>query len=93
MTRRVRLAVTLGDPRGIGPEIVAAALAAGVDADITLIGAKDQISSIPAAHHHPTGPWRPDSGPVRASAVEAGLITGRAIERAAKLALDGEVDA
>lgn len=93
MTRRVRLAVTLGDPRGIGPEIVAAALAAGVDADITLIGAKDQISTIPAAHYHPTGPWRPDSGPVRAPAVEAGLITGRAIERAARLALDGEVDA
>ncbi|MEP6590583.1 MAG: 4-hydroxythreonine-4-phosphate dehydrogenase PdxA [Gemmatimonadota bacterium] len=93
MTRRVRLAVTLGDPRGIGPEIVAAALAEGLDADITLIGAKDQIHDIPATRHIATGPWRPDSGPARPSAVEAGLITGRAIERAARLALDGEVDA
>ncbi|MEO5798443.1 MAG: 4-hydroxythreonine-4-phosphate dehydrogenase PdxA [Gemmatimonadales bacterium] len=93
MTRRVRLAVTLGDPRGIGPEIVAAVLAEGVDADITLIGAKEQIAGIPASHHIPTGPWRPHDGPARSMAVEAGLITGRAVERAARLALDHDVDA
>lgn len=93
MTRRVRLAVTLGDPRGIGPEIVAATLAAGCDADITLIGAKEQIAGIPASHHIPTGPWRPHDGPARSMTVDAGLITGRAVERAARLALDHEVDA
>ncbi len=93
MTRRVRLAVTLGDPRGIGPEIVAAALAEGIDADITLIGAKEQIAAIPATQHIPTGPWRPLDGPARSLAVDAGLITGRAVERAARLALDHEVDA
>lgn len=93
MTRRVRLAVTLGDPRGIGPEIVAAALAEGLDADITLIGAKEQIAGIPASHHIPTGSWHPLDGPARPVAVDAGLITGRAIERAARLALDHDVDA
>lgn len=93
MSRRVRLAVTLGDPRGIGPEIVAAALADGIDADIILIGAKEQIVGIPASQHIPTGPWRPLDGPARSMAVDAGLITGRAVERAAKLALDHEVDA
>lgn len=93
MSRRVRLAVTLGDPRGIGPEIVAAALAEGIDADITLIGAKEQIAAIPATQHITTGPWRPHEGPARSHAVDAGLITGRAVERAARLALDHEVDA
>jgi 4-hydroxy-L-threonine phosphate dehydrogenase PdxA len=34
-----RLAVTLGDPRGIGPEIAARALAQPLDAEIVLVGA------------------------------------------------------
>lgn len=93
MTRRPRLAVTLGDPRGIGPEIVAAALGDQLDADVTLLGAREQIQAIPAAHHIATGPWHPGRGPARPSAVEAGMITGRAIEQAAQLALAGEVDA
>ena len=93
MTPRVRLAVTLGDPRGIGPEIVAAALAAGVDAEVTLLGAKDQIMAIPADHRIATGSWREESGPARSRVVEAGLVTGRAVEQAAHLALTGQVDA
>jgi len=35
---RPRLAVTLGDPRGIGPEVVDKALAAPLAADVTLLG-------------------------------------------------------
>ena len=94
MTRRPRLAVTLGDPRGIGPEIVAAALADGLDAEITLLGAREQVDAIPADHRIPTGPWQqPGKGPARAGAVEAGLVTGRAVLRAAQLALAGDVDA
>lgn len=93
MTRRPRLAVTLGDPRGIGPEIVAAALADGLDAEITLLGAREQVEAIPADHRIATGPWHPGKGPARAGAVEAGLITGRAVEQAAKLAMSGAVDA
>jgi len=53
-----RVAVTLGDPRGIGPEITARALADGLDADVTLIGAEDQIAAIPAAHHVAVGAWK-----------------------------------
>ncbi|MGH7607655.1 MAG: PdxA family dehydrogenase, partial [Gemmatimonadales bacterium] len=36
--RRLRLAVTVGDPRGIGPEVVAKALARPLDATVRLIG-------------------------------------------------------
>lgn len=40
MTRAVRLALTQGDPRGIGPEVAVAALAAGAaeDAEVLLLG-------------------------------------------------------
>jgi 4-hydroxythreonine-4-phosphate dehydrogenase len=93
VTPRVRLAVTLGDPRGIGPEISTAVLEAGIDAEITAIGAKEQIAGVRADHRIATGSWRPADGPLPRTAVEAGLITGRAIEQAARLALSGEVDA
>jgi len=93
VTPRVRLAVTLGDPRGIGPEITAAVLDAGIDAEITAIGAREQLADLRVDHRVPTGSWRGVDGPARATAVEAGLITGRAIEQAARLALSGQVDA
>ena len=93
MSRRLRVAVTLGDPRGIGPEITARALAAGVDADVTVIGAKEQVAAIPNTTQISVGSWRMAPGPARALAVDAGLITGRAVERAAAMALAGEVDA
>ena len=66
VTRRVRLAITLGDPRGIGPEITAAVLAAGIDAEITAIGAREQIADLPADHRIATGSWRTADGPARA---------------------------
>jgi 4-hydroxythreonine-4-phosphate dehydrogenase len=93
VTRRLRLAITLGDPRGIGPEITAAALAAPLDADVTLLGAREQLATIPATRHIATGSWRPAGDAVRTRASEAGLIAGRAVEQAARLALDGTVDA
>lgn len=93
MTSRVRLAVTLGDPRGIGPEIVAAALDRGVDAEIVLLGAREQVDGLPGRAES-VGSWRPRAGGVaRAGAVEAGLIAGRSVERAVRLVLDGDVDA
>jgi 4-hydroxythreonine-4-phosphate dehydrogenase len=92
VTPRVRLAVTLGDPRGIGPEIVAAALATEFDADIVLLGAREQIESIPATRHEPVGSWRESQGVARSRAVDAGRVAGRAVERAAQMALAGEVD-
>lgn len=94
MTRRI--AVTLGDPRGIGPEIVARALAAPLDAEITLVGAEDQVAAIPAARRISVGQWGAGSGEGAADrprAVRAGMIAGHSVETAARLALSGEVDA
>jgi 4-hydroxythreonine-4-phosphate dehydrogenase len=84
----VRLAVTLGDPRGIGPEIVARALGTPLDAEVTVVGADDQVGAVPAAHHVPVGRWAGEGGTLR-----AGTLTGHAIEAAARLALEGRVDA
>jgi 4-hydroxythreonine-4-phosphate dehydrogenase len=99
MTSRPRLAVTLGDPRGIGPEITARALETPLDADILLIGAEDQIGQIAAPSRMAVGTWGEGLGehgagrPGPSRAVRAGRITGAAIEAAARLALSGEVDA
>ena len=46
--RLPRLAVTLGDPRGIGPEITARALAQPLGAEIVVIGAEDQLGAVSA---------------------------------------------
>ncbi len=82
-----RIAVTLGDPRGVGPEVTAGALVADLPADITLIGPENLIAELPAAHRVSVGTWH------GSDAVEAGRLAGHAIERAARMALDGEVDA
>jgi 4-hydroxythreonine-4-phosphate dehydrogenase len=91
-----RLAVTLGDPRGIGPEITFRALAHPLDAEITVIGAEDQIAAVPARRRIPVGSWglgSGDSGSDRNRVIRAGRIAGHGIETAARLALGGEVDA
>lgn len=91
--RRPRLAVTLGDPRGIGPEVVARALAeAPLAADIVLVGPDDQLAGIPARSRIGVGPWSGRGGEPDALAREAGLISARAIERAVWLARAREVD-
>ena len=96
---RPRIAVTLGDPRGIGPEIVARALEAPLDAEITVLGADDQVAAVRADHRIVVGPWGLGSGeqlsatPGPSRVVQAGRLAGHAIERAAGLALAGEVDA
>jgi 4-hydroxythreonine-4-phosphate dehydrogenase len=92
-----RIAVTLGDPRGIGPEIIAKALATPLPrpAEFTLIGAEDQIASLPGVRM-PVGSWRAGSGGLSEDlprATRAGQLAGHAVERAVSLALAGEVDA
>jgi 4-hydroxythreonine-4-phosphate dehydrogenase len=92
----MRVAVTLGDPRGIGSEIVAAALAQPLDAEITVLGAQDQIQNLPADHRIGIGKWELGSGDQARDltrAMRAGKIAGHAVEAAVKLALDGQVDA
>ena len=95
MARRPRLAVTLGDPRGIGPEVVARALGeAPLAADVVLVGPDDQLGGIPARSRLSVGEWGHDDGRGDdARAAAAGLVSVRSIERAVWLARAGEVDA
>ena len=91
-----RLAVTLGDPRGIGPEIVRAALVAPLDADITVVGPEDLIADLPVSRKVGVGRWEGGSGARpedRNRMMKAGKLAGHAIEAAARLARDREVDA
>ena len=95
MSLRPRLAVALGDPRGIGPEVAAGALAAGLDAHLTIVGADEQIGAIPADERISVGSWKGGSGQGavdRSRALRAGQIAGHSLLRAVRLAMEGEVD-
>ncbi len=93
MRRRV-LALTLGDPRGIGPELVASVLEPAVWRD--LVGGDDISpmvigpSQATCAVHESLGEWNP-SGDENADRAQAGSFSGRAIERAVALALSETV--
>ena len=85
MTARIRLAVTLGDPRGIGPEIVAAARrdpSCSAVADFIVVGP----TGTPGDVDEPIGEWTPHGG-----VGTAGRLAGLAIERAVQLAQHGSV--
>ena len=99
--------MTLGDPRGIGPEVVANALGQSpLDAEITVIGPDDLIGSIVADQRIGVGAWgwgtgdegrgpadpTPPSSPVPRPQ-RAGQLAAQAVERAVALALSGAVDA
>ena len=90
-----RLGVTLGDPRGIGPEITRAALQLPLDAVITVVGPDDLIEDIPATHRVGVGTWVQGSGdrPDHARTLRAGRLAGHAVEAAVRLAQAGQVDA
>jgi 4-hydroxythreonine-4-phosphate dehydrogenase len=78
--------MTVGDPRGIGPEIVAKALAdprVGERCDIVVVGAEGTIAPVGEA----VGQWLPESG-----AAVAGKLSGLAIERAVEMAIAGDVE-
>ena len=82
---RPRLAITLGDPRGIGPEVVRKALAdprVVERCDVTLVGP----SGAELAVDHDVGAWRASG-----TAADAGRLAGLAIERAVQLASGGAV--
>lgn len=85
---RPRVAVTLGDPRGIGPEVTAKALAdpeVAALAEWTTVGAEGWRG--PGAHVA-VGQWAPGDGDAA-----AGRIAGEAVKRATEMALAGRVDA
>src|SRR5947208_929417 len=78
--------MTVGDPRGIGPEIVAKALAdprVGERCDVVVVG-PDGVGMEVAES---IGKWSPAGTPSR-----AGKLSGLAIERAVQLASAGEVE-
>ncbi len=94
MTRRPRIAVTLGDPRGIGPEITARALQTPLAATVVVVGPDDLLAGIPAEARVGVGAWDGGTGERAGSAaLRAGTLAGRAVETAARMALAGEVDA
>jgi 4-hydroxythreonine-4-phosphate dehydrogenase len=83
--RKPRLGVTLGDVRGIGPEIIEKAAASREVrdvADLIFIGPSGAGIDV----DEQTGNWR------HGDAADAGRFAGRAIERAVALALSGDLD-
>lgn len=90
----LRIGITLGDPRGIGPEVVAGALDAPPrDAEFVLIGPSESIAGMPpivreqaGIHRDPVGHWADGDD------AEAGRVSVLAVERAIALALAGEID-
>jgi 4-hydroxythreonine-4-phosphate dehydrogenase len=78
--------MTVGDPRGIGPEIVAKALAdprVGERCDIVVVGPEGAGVTVGES----VGRWLPNS-----DAALAGKLSGLAIERAVEMALGGAVE-
>lgn len=85
-SNKPRIAVTLGDPRGIGPEVVARALADDSLRSVAQLQVVGPAGTMTAPHIQ-TGAWVPDGGPAL-----AGSLAGVAIERSVELALAGDVD-
>ena len=87
-----RVAITLGDPRGIGPEIVARALR---DARVMSLGVTWIVvgpTGVNVSIDEIVGDWQ-STGNVTNDAASAGRLAGLAVERAARMALAHEVDA
>ncbi|NIN72919.1 MAG: 4-hydroxythreonine-4-phosphate dehydrogenase PdxA [Gemmatimonadetes bacterium] len=87
--RRPKIAVTLGDPRGIGPEVAVRALRGppAPEADFVLIGPAG-LEETRGLELISIGHWSAADG-----AEEAGHLSAKAIETAVSLAGGGEVDA
>ena len=86
MPPRPRVAVTLGDLRGIGPEVVEKAVALGpLDADLIMIGSGER-GAVPAGASE-------GAAPRSLLPEQAGRIAGEAVTEAVRLALAGDVDA
>jgi 4-hydroxythreonine-4-phosphate dehydrogenase len=84
--RRPRLAITLGDPRGVGPELVGTALddpQVRQACDAVVIGPRGATLDV----GEPIGSWKPPG-----DEVAAGRLAGLAIERAVTLARERAVD-
>ena len=88
--------ITLGDPRGIGPEVVAKALSSGAGAErarIVLIGPEGLVPAtggslldFESVEFDAVGNWQ------GGDQAEAGALSAAAIERGVELALRGTID-
>jgi 4-hydroxythreonine-4-phosphate dehydrogenase len=87
----LRIGVTLGDPRGIGPEVAAAAarqFRAATHHQLIFIGPAGTRADALALETVHTGHW-----PGGADAALAGALAGAAIDAAILMALAGNIDA
>jgi 4-hydroxythreonine-4-phosphate dehydrogenase len=95
----VRIGITLGDPRGIGPEVVQAALGepslAG-RASFVVLGwegaTPDLLPSARTIEVEPVAAWPAPRRPDETEEAAAGRVSGQLIERGIELALDGRID-
>lgn len=97
MSARMRLALTLGDPAGIGPEIVAALLTSGeverADVDVVVVGDRTTLSGLPVPVSGVSHVVGSDVGRVELGRPSAasGEAAARALFRAIDLAMKGDV--
>jgi len=89
-----RVAITLGDPRGIGAEITRAVLPVA-GAAVTLIGPDDLLEPLEADRAVGVGRWDLPPGPTDApgALARAGELTVQSVVKAVDLWKAGEVDA
>lgn len=86
METRPRLAVTLGDPRGIGPEICASVLADPALREETELVPVGPTGVLDDPRLVEVGRWNAGS-----TAAEAGRLAGAAVRRSVEMAMRGEV--
>lgn len=97
-----RIGITLGDPAGIGPEVVAKALAAHEygDTQFHLIGCMDNFRFAASSIGVSPDVYRKHSfTDIRSGRIDMGRVSGeagsvavRSIETASRMAMDGELD-
>jgi 4-hydroxythreonine-4-phosphate dehydrogenase len=94
-----RVAITLGDPRGIGPEVVSKTLAdPPAEAEYVVIGPDELVAELPADQRIGIGAIGKREGTFPAPRFplpveDAGRLTADAVLKAVELALSGDVDA
>ena len=89
---RPQIAVTLGDPRGIGPEVSREAIdtleSEGLEVTLIVVGPDGVVD-----HYGPAATAAATPVPAPPSDADAGSTSARSIERAVEMALSGDVHA
>ncbi len=94
---RPRVAITVGDPRGIGSEIVRKMLQSPPEGvDYVVIGPSELVSGLPVEQMvvgEPVGGGGTSCDTLAVSAADAGRLTALQVEAAVSLALSGSIQA